>query len=128
MRWCSLFSLLAIGILWLVAADRARAADFPKGTFNLKDKEGAVWAVTFDGKGKFTVTRDDKEGLTGKYKVAKDEIEFTDDEGPFAGKGDDQMATYKWKLDGKKLTFTKVKDSSAGREAVVTGGPWEKKE
>lgn len=108
-------------------SEQALAADFPKGTFTLKDKD-VDWAVTFDGKGKFSVTRDGKEAVMGSYKVTKDELEITDEAGPQAATGDAKSAIYKWKLDGKKLSFTKVKDEAGGRAAVVTAGPWEKKE
>jgi hypothetical protein len=122
-----LFSCVAVlGLLFLVS-DRAAAADPLKGTFSVKDKDGGEWAVTFDGKGKFSVTNGGKDALKGSVKVTKDEIEFTDEEGDFASKGDEAKYTYKWKLDGKKLTFTKVKDENAARESIITGGAWEKK-
>jgi hypothetical protein len=125
MRLLTGLAVLSFGLL----AHRAAAADeFPQGKFVLKTSDGDEWAVTFDDKGKFTAMHNGQLGVKGTYKVTKDEIEFTDEDGPFAGKGEEQKATYKWKLDGKKLTFTKVKDSSEGRVAVVTGGPWEKKE
>ena len=118
----------AIVGLCLVAAGPAAAADFPTGTFTLKAADGATWAVTFDGKGKYRVTRDGTDAVEGSYKATKDELEITDEKGPAASQGNAKTATYKWKLDGKKLTFTKVKDEAGGRAAVVTAGPWEKKE
>jgi hypothetical protein len=121
------FSLVIVTLVSLIASERAFAAEFPKGTFTLKDKD-VVWAVTFDGKGKFSVTRDGKEAVMGSYKVTKDELEITDEAGPQAATGDTKTAVYKWKLDGKKLSFTKVKDEAGGRAAVVTAGPWELKE
>jgi hypothetical protein len=123
-----LLTALAIVGLGLLARPAAAADEFPKGKFVLKTSDGDEWAVTFDDQGKFTARLNGELGVKGAYKVTKDEIEFTDEDGPFAGKGEEQKATYKWKLDGKKLTFIKVKDSSEGRVAVVTGGPWEKKE
>lgn len=121
--------LIAGALLGLCLAGRAAAADeFPKGTFAIKTSDGAEWAVTFDDKGKFTAKHDGELGVKGSYKITKDEIEFTDEDGPFATKGDDKTYTYKWKLDGKKLTFTKVKDENEGRVGVITGGSWEKKE
>jgi len=125
MRLLTAFAIAGLGLL---ARPAAAADEFPKGKFALKTSDGAEWAVTFDDKGKFTATHNGELGVKGSYTVTKDEIEFSDEDGPFAGKGDDQKATYKWKLDGKKLTFTKVKDSSEGRAAVVTAGAWEKKE
>src|SRR5262249_30184994 len=62
----------ALAFLWLGLTSPARAADFPKGTFTVKDPGGTVWAVNFDGKGKFTVTRADKDAVEGTYKVNKD--------------------------------------------------------
>ena len=82
----------------------------------------------FDGKDKLTVTRDGKEVVEGRYTVNKDEIELTDERGPFAGTGDTKTGTYKWKLDGGKLTFTKVKDESEGRSRILTTGAWERQE
>jgi hypothetical protein len=121
-------SFLLIVAVGLALAGRAAAADFPKGTFVLTTKDKAEWAVSFDGKGKFTVTRDGEEAVKGSYKATADELEITDEDGPLASKGEAKTATYKWKLDGKKLTFTKVKDEAGGRAAVVTAGPWTKKE
>jgi hypothetical protein len=102
------------------------AKDFPKGTFALKLPDGAVWAVKVDGKDTFTVTRDGKEAVEGTYKVTKDEIEFTDEKGPLADKAEGP-GTYKWKLDGDKVTFTRVKDKSEGRSGALTAGAWERK-
>ncbi len=114
---------LAFGV-----AGRAGAADFPKGTFSLKAPDETVWAIKFDGKGKYTVTRDGKELVEGTYKITKDEIEFTDVKGGSAEQGDKKTGTYKWKLAEKKLTFTKAKDEAQGRSTILTSGPWEMKE
>jgi hypothetical protein len=129
MKWLQK-SLVAVTLVFLCFAltSQAGTGDFPKGTFAGKDPGGTVWAVSFDGKGKFTVTRAGKEAVEGTYKVNKDEISFTDDKGPFAGKGDARTGTYKWKLEGGKLRFTKVNDASEGRSEVLTAGAWEKKE
>ena len=116
----------ASAFLWLAAGGTATAADFPKGAFTLKGPDGAIWEVKVDGKDKFTVTRDGTEAVEGTYKVTKDEIEFTDEKGPVAEKAAGP-GTYKWKLDGDKLTFTKVKDKSEGRSGALTAGAWERK-
>jgi hypothetical protein len=102
-------------------------ADFPKGTFVNKGPDGANWGFTFDGKGKLSVALDDKEVVILDYKVTKDEIEFSNETGPIPNK-DAGPGTYKWKLDGKKLTFTEVKDGSQGRAKVITSGSWQKQE
>ena len=125
MRLLTAFAIVGLGLL---ARQAAAADEFPKGKFVLKTSDGDEWAVTFDDKSKFTAMHNGELGVKGSYKVTKDEIEFTDEDGPFAGKGEEQKATYKWKLDGKKLTFTKVKDTSEGRVAIITAGAWEKKD
>src|SRR5437764_8767036 len=127
MRLQSSLVAAALAFLWLGLSSPAGAAEFPKGTFTVKGPGGAAWAVNFDGKSKFTVTRAGKEVIEGTYKVNKDEIELTDEKGPFAGAGDAKTGTYKWKLEGGKLTFTKVKDESEGRSRVLTAGAWERK-
>ena len=106
--------LFVASALIITSANVAFAADFPKGEFTLKGPDGAVWGVTFDGKDKFTVTGDGMTGVEGTYKVTKDEVEFTDEKGPFAEKGAAKTGTHKWKLADKKVTFTKVKDESEG--------------
>jgi hypothetical protein len=118
----------ALAFLWLGLSISAGAAEFPKGTFTVKDPGGTAWAVSFDGKGKVTVSRAGKEVIEGTYKVNNNEIEFTDEKGPFAGTGDAKTGTYKWKLEDGKLTFTKVKDESGGRSRVLTAGAWQRKE
>jgi hypothetical protein len=123
MRLLAAFALLVS----FACAGRTLAADFPKGTFTTKADE-ATWAVTFDGKGKYSVAMEGKDVLKGTYKITKDEIEFTEEEGDFAHKGDQAKYTYKWKQDGKKISFTKVKDEDAGREKVITGAAWQQKD
>ena len=116
----------ASAFLWFAAARTAVAADFPKGAFTLKGLDAAAWALKFDGKGKFTVTRDGEEAVQGTYTVTQEEIEFRDEKGPFAST-DAGPGTYKWKLDGDKLTLTKSKDKSEGRSRALTVGAWDRK-
>ncbi len=118
----SLWAFLAFALI-----GTAGSADSLKGTFTMKGPDDGQWTMTFDGKGKFTISLDKKLGVAGKYKVTKNEIEFTDESGPVAEKGDNKTGTYKWKLDGDKLTFTKVNDNAPGRSAALTNGPWLRK-
>jgi hypothetical protein len=117
----------SIAILCLVAVGRASAEDFPKGTFTLKGPDDKVASITFDGKGKLSVKVDDEDIVQCDYKVTKDQVEFSNETGPRAN-SDAKPGTYKWKLTGKKLTFTKIKDDSQGRAEALTFGTWEKKE
>jgi hypothetical protein len=107
-------------VVLLGACSAARAQDFPKGTFAIKLGEDK-WSVTFDGKGKYTVMTKGETVVTGSYKATKDEVVFMKEEGKLASA---EPGKYKWKLDGKKLTFTKVEDDSAGRAKALTSGPW----
>ncbi|MFO0966837.1 MAG: hypothetical protein U0793_14790 [Gemmataceae bacterium] len=99
-----------------------------KGAFSRKLDDDAVWTIHLDGKGKFKVERDGELGLEGTYKVTKDQMEITDEKGKFLSPdAADKTGTYKWKLEGDKLTFTKVKDSNKGRSEALLSGPWERK-
>ena len=55
----------ALAFLWLGLSSSAGAAEFPEGTFTVTDSGGAAWAVSFDGKGKVTVTRAGKQVVEG---------------------------------------------------------------
>jgi hypothetical protein len=116
---------LAVPVLLLVAAP-TRADDFPTGTYTATSSEGAVWAVTFWEKGLFTVTRDGRDAVSGRYVVTKDVIQVTDEGGPNAGKGIDKTGSYRWSVKGKKLKLTMVKDSNMGREVMFTASAFEK--
>jgi hypothetical protein len=119
--------LIALVSFWFAAVGTAIAEDFPKGTFSIKGPDGATWALTFDGMGKVVVTADGKEAVEATYKATGDQVEFTDVKGPRANPGAGP-GTYKWKLDGDKLTFTKVKDGNDGRAGALTSGAWVKTE
>jgi hypothetical protein len=114
--------LIAAFFGFVFAASAKPAADFPKGTFASKDAGGTEWTINFDGKGHNTVSRNGSAVVEGSYKVNKDTVEFKDVKGQFAEP--DKIGTYKWKLTGTSLTFTKVKDEAKGRAESLTGGPW----
>ena len=120
---------LSLVSLVLVAGRSTAANEFPQGTFTLK-LDGMVWAYTFDGMGKYKYTLDGKERGGGKYKATKDEVALTDTPPPgFAGpKEYTATGTYKWKLDGNKVSFTLVQDENKARVGIATAGAWEKKE
>src|SRR5438132_7048372 len=118
---------LLVLALALFTAPALIAGEFPTGKFTNKGPDGNTWAISFDGKGKLTVFLDDKEKLKVDYKVAKEEIEFSNETGEIADK-DAKPGTYIWKLDGKKLSFTIVKDDAEGRAQALTNGSWEKKD
>jgi hypothetical protein len=121
-RFLYMFCLVGLALVWTAGA--LAAADFPAGKFATmagNDK----YVMDFDGKGTVTVTRNGQLGVEATYKVDKDQIEFKDVKGPIADPNG-PAGKYKWKLEGKKLSFTKIEDASAGRAAALTGGPWTK--
>jgi hypothetical protein len=125
-RMVRLWLLVMMASIFYVLASAASAGEFPKGAFVAK-VAADQWTLHFDGKGKFAVTRNDKVVVEGKYKIVKDEIEFTDESGSLAETGDAKTGSYVWKSVDKKLTFTKVKDNAEGRSSTLTSGPWEMK-
>jgi uncharacterized protein (TIGR03067 family) len=99
----------------------------PRGMFALPTPaQGAAWALTLDGKGKFSIARDGKLSSEGTYKITGDQIEFTDEAGPFAETGDKRTGTYRWKLAGWAVLFTPVKDEARGRMSILVSGAWVK--
>ena len=62
--------------------------------------------------------------VEGTYKVKEDRLEVTDENGPMACGGDQKTGKYKWKLEDKMLSFTRVEDESDGRSKGLTGTTW----
>lgn len=88
---------------------------------------GERFAVTFTKDGNYSVSENDKTVVKGTYTVTQDQIIFTDKEGAYACKETD-TGKYKWKYDGKALTFSKVDDVCKGRIKGLTGQPLVKKQ
>ena len=117
----SVFALIAMVTLF-ASSPAAQEAKGLKGTYStmLMDEK---WTIAFDGDKKFIVKKKDELMVEGTYKVSKDEIEFTDKKGLIAAP-ETKVGTYRWKLENKKLTFTKIKDEVEGREKGLTSSPW----
>jgi len=106
----------------------AELPDAPKGTFTIKTLgDGAAWVMSLDGIGKFKMTRNGQLGVEGTYRIEKDQIEFTDEAGPFRETGKAQIGTYRWRLAGSKLLFQQVHDEARGRSAILLSGAWDAK-
>ncbi len=63
-------------------------------------------------------------GAEGNYSIEGDQIALTDEKGPIACSGETKTGTYKWSLEGDKLSFTLVDDKCKGRKGALTAGPW----
>ncbi|HKA21575.1 MAG TPA: DUF5640 domain-containing protein [Blastocatellia bacterium] len=114
--------LIGCLILSFILATAVSAQEFKKGTYS-STAAGSKWSLKFDESGKVTVTSNGEVVVEGAYKVKGDELEVTDEKGPMAC-DKAQTGKYKWKLDGKKLTLTKVSDQCDGRATGLTAQPW----
>lgn len=109
-------------LLLLALSTTLQAADFVKGTYALT-VGGDKFSIKYEDK-KVTVSRNGETVVEGAYKVTGDVIEVTDESGPMACGGDFKTGKYKWKLDGKKLSFTKIEDGCEGRAGALTAQAW----
>lgn len=110
-------------IVLLVLTAVTNADEFKKGTYSARTG-GVKFSIKYDESGKVTVSRDGEIVVEGTYKVRGDELEVRDEKGAMAC-GGEQIGKYKWKLEGKKLTLTKVEDECGGRATALTAQPWE---
>ena len=115
---------LTVLFIVLLALDTvARTADFKKGTYSAT-AGGTKWSIRYADNSKVTVTKDGAALVEGTYKVTGDLLEVTDESGPMACGGEQKTGKYKWKLEGKNLTFTKVEDECEGRANAMTAQAW----
>lgn len=110
----------ALAVLALLAG-AAPASEFPRGTI-AADLGGREWSIRYEAGGTYAVLREDEVVAEGKYEATGDELVMIDETGAGAEPG--KKGKYTWKLDGRKLTFTKVEDEVQGRVAALTHGPW----
>ena len=109
-------------IILLILATAVRAEEFKKGTYSVTAGD-VRWSLKYDDSGKVTVSRNGEVVVEASYKVKGDELEVTDEKGPMACDRT-QTGKYKWKLEGKKLTLTKMTDECDGRSSALTAQPW----
>ncbi len=100
-----------------------KGTEFPKGVFTAP-RGGLAAFLHLNADGSFAFNLDKYELLQGTYSVTKDEIIFTDEGGPAAGKGEFKSGKYKWKYQDGKLTFATVEEKNKGRENWASTGPW----
>jgi hypothetical protein len=119
--------LAAVAVFAVVPAALA-ASSGPTGTWKtnipksvLRGDVKGTWTIDF-ASGKYTVTWNGKTVLHGVYTVAGADINLTDKSGEVKCPG---TGKYSYKVKGSKLTFKKIKDTSAcvGRTDVLTTSP-----
>ena len=116
--------LVPLALLLTAVVTVQAATEFQQGSYSGTRLRGGTVTLKFGDKGRFILADEaDKVLVEGTYKVMTDEIEFTDEKGPMAAK-DAKPGKYKWKLEGKALSFTKVSDEAEGRSKGLTGTTW----
>lgn len=118
----SRFVCAVIMIISFIVTASSQTSEFKKGTYTAT-AYGATWAIKYDDN-KVSLARNGEIFIEGVYKVTGNEIEVTDERGPMACRDDQKTGKYTWKLEGKSLTFQKVKDECAGRANALTSIPW----
>ncbi len=138
----SFFALLAIFALLpaFIAFARAQQSS-PAGAYSktLTDEKfppkmppeiraalAGTWGLTLNAEGGFSVSKDGKVMVEGRYSVSEARITFTDEKGELscAAVAGQETATYKWVLDEKGLTLKAIQEKCPGRQVVLTTGVW----
>lgn len=108
----------------LAIAPACAAARFPAGAYA---SEGSSVTLTFDDKGNVRVKKGDELEVEGSYAFKADQVELTDNSGPWACTEPGQKSgTYRWTYDKGMLTFSIVADKCKGRSEDLTGKSWKK--
>jgi hypothetical protein len=114
-------------------------AQQPQGTYvttiteadappEMREQLVGTWELTFLENNQFTVASKGEVVVKGECTIDHDQITFSDKEGRLSCRKAAKIGTYKWALDGKTLTFTKVEDTCEGRQLVLLTHPLLKKE
>ncbi|HEV7139029.1 MAG TPA: hypothetical protein VGN43_20515 [Steroidobacteraceae bacterium] len=105
----------------LATAPASPATGFPTGTY----AAGGHTTLTFDGNGQLHVSKGDVTEVVVDYTVSGDEIQLTDESGPWAcTKANEKAGTYRWKYRNGVLAFSKVRDRCVPRVASLTNYTW----
>ena len=76
-----------------------------------------TWRLAINSPG-FSVNKDGRAAVIGRVQITGNRVTFQDGTGPLACKGAQKSGTYTWRVAGKRLSFTRVKDSCVGRRTV----------
>lgn len=78
-----------------------------------------TWRLTVNRKS-FSVAKGAALAVAGRAQVAGNRITFHDLNGPFACRGAQATGVYSWRVSGKRLTLTAVREPCAGRKTILT--------
>ena len=123
---------VALVVVLLVVASAAGAAvPLPlRGTFQSKRPTeipplDGTWRLEIAATGAYKLVREGRALVTGKVVETAKAISFTKEKGTLACTGPQGGAnSYRWSLNGSKLTFAPVKDPCESRRLVLTAKPF----
>lgn len=135
--------LIALPLLFAVAGFTSSSSKFPHGVYTstvtkddlpadlpeeAKSRFIGKWEWAFTEGGRVNLTLDGKVKVEGQYTSTADQLKITDEKGEIAcsNRPGSETGTYKWTLEGKKLTLTAVEDKCEGRRSFLTRVPWSK--
>ncbi|MGH9844632.1 MAG: hypothetical protein ACREEM_38420 [Blastocatellia bacterium] len=117
-------SSLPPGVYTTTLTAKDLPSDFPMPPEYLIGK----WEITFTKDNRCRVIKDGEFGAEGGYTSMAEQLVIEEGKGPLscAPAPGGKIGTYKWKLEGNKLTLTAVEDKCGGRRVVLTARPLEK--
>jgi hypothetical protein len=92
---------------------RTKISGSPVGLLN------ATWTLAFKNAA-FNVRRNGGVVSTGTVKIVGNKVTFHDLAGTLSCRGAQVNGTYTWRIQGAKLTFTRVSDTCDGRRGVFS--------
>lgn len=99
---------------------RIQASLGPMGAWQ-REFGGSQWVLSINQKGEVTLLKDGAVAVDSLITVKGDQMTFDDVTGPLAV---EEKGAYKFKVEGKTMTFTPVEDPSEKRKQVLSSGPW----
>ncbi len=91
--------------------------------------DGEEWTLNLDETGRVVVKKMGQVVVNGLFIATETElIVFPDEKKPVAGDKKTNTGRYKWKLNEKALSFTKIDDENTDRATAITASAWEKHE
>src|SRR5262245_24324337 len=121
-----LLCTIALAVLAAPAAARTTSVN---GIYETKISGQAVralngdWLVSIAQSRAFAVARNGTTVIGGKLKVSGPTLTFEDVLGPYACHGAQAVGSYSYRLTGKTLRLTRLRDSCPGRVAILTSHP-----
>jgi len=78
-----------------------------------------TWRLTVNRKS-FSVAKGTMFAVSGTARIVANRITLHDLAGPFSCRGAQATGVYSWRISGKRLTLTAVREPCAGRRTILT--------